>query len=524
MSNLVLKIMALQRWQRLLAALSAGALAAAALPPLGVWPALFVSLPVVVWLLDGVFRQSDRMMDRAMPAFLTGWSFGFGYFGVSLYWIGEAFLVDADVFAWLMPLAVTALPAGLALFWGLAATLSIALWSGGAGRILVFAASFAALEWLRGHVLTGFPWNAPAYAADAVLPVAQSASLFGLYGLTFLVLSWAAAPAALINVTSKRKDLTFLLAIQASLIACFAYGTWRLGQSSKTSQTGTNLRIVQPNIAQKDKWQPDNRRWIYQRYLEMTKGSSGAPAPDVVIWPESALPAYLEEQDGARKQIAETAGKGVVTILGSLHRGPVSSTARVFNSVLILDDKGDIVGRYDKQKLVPFGEYLPLAGLLEPLGLRKLVAMPAGFAAGSGPQTMRIDGIPSFGPLICYEAIFPRALIDRTDRPQWLLNVTNDAWFGESLGPYQHLAQARLRAIEEGLPLVRAANTGISAVIDPLGRIRHKLTLGQRGVLDAALPPPITATPYGSYGDWLFLCMIGLVAFGRVRTFLWNID
>ncbi|MDH3740938.1 MAG: apolipoprotein N-acyltransferase [Hyphomicrobiales bacterium] len=516
MSNLALKIGALRGWRRLLVALLAGALAAAALPPLGLWPALFVGIPVIIWLVDGTCNHIRTITDRMLPAFVSGWAFGFGYFGVSFYWIGEAFLVDADVFAWLLPFAVTAMPAGLGLFWGAATAVAAVLWSDSAGRIPVFAACFGLFEWLRGHVLTGLPWNAPGYAADAILPVAQTASLVGLYGLTFLVILWAAAPALFTGSQAIVASRTHLLVIATSVLAVLAFGIWRLAPSGMAQQTGVKVRIVQPNIAQKDKWRPENRKWIYRRYLDMTGQKTPGHKPDVVIWPESALPALLDEQEGTRRQIAQAAGSGTSVVLGSLRR---SEAGAMHNSVLVLGKEGRIAGRYDKQKLVPFGEYLPLADILEPLGLRKLVAMPAGFKVGDSPQTMHVEGLPSFAPLICYEAIFPRSLIDRNDRPKWLLNVTNDAWFGFSTGPYQHLAQARMRAIEEGLPLVRAANTGISAVVDPLGRVMHSLGLGRRGTIDAILPASIPPTPYGRYGDWMFFILIVLSVFGRVRTF-----
>lgn len=528
MSNLALKIRALHGWRRLLTALLAGAFAATALPPLAFWPAMFVSIPLMIWLLDGVYGRLSDIKARMRPAFTAGWALGFGYFGVSLYWIGEAFLVDAAVFAWLLPFAVTAMPAGLALFWGLAAMLAVALWSGGASRVFVFAACFSSLEWLRGHVLTGLPWNAPAYVADTVLPIAQTGSLIGLYGLSFCVMLWAAWPALLASRPEAGSHYVVLLAVVASALAAFLYGSWRLNYVQVARQPGVIVRIVQPNIAQKEKWRPENRRWIYQRYLDMTSKRATGLRPNVVVWPESALPALIDEQNGTRQQIAKAAGDGAVTVLGSLRRASAPPDGQqggaVSNSVLVLDDKGRVAGRYDKQKLVPFGEYLPFADVLEPLGLRKLVEMPAGFQAGPGPLTMHIAGVPPFAPLVCYEAIFPRVLISRTDRPEWLLNVTNDAWFGRSAGPFQHLAQARMRAIEEGLPLVRAANTGISAVIDSLGRVMHRLKLGQRGIIDAHLPAPIRPTVYATYGDWLFFCLIGLVAISRVRTFFANID
>lgn len=519
MSKIALKFGALRGWRRLLAALLAGMFAAAALPPLGFWPAIFASVPIIVWLLDGVHRQIENPKARIWPAFVAGWAFGFGYFGVSLYWVGEAFLVDADVFAWLLPFAVTAMPAGLGLFWGASTALAALMWFGNASRIFVFAASFALLEWLRGHVLTGLPWNAPGYAADPILPIAQSASLVGLYGLSFLIVLWAAAPVLLIGSGTIANSRASLLVVFASLLIAFAFGAWRLGHSGMVQQTSVLIRIVQPNVAQKDKWRPENRRWIYRRFLDMTGQKAAGRKPDVVIWPESALPAFLDEQEGTRREISLAAGASVV--LGSLRRG---QNGVIHNSVLVLGENGHVAGRYDKQKLVPFGEFLPLADVLEPLGLRKLVAMPMGFRAGLAPQTMHIGSLPSFAPLICYEAIFPRNLINRSDRPQWLLNVTNDAWFGRSAGPHQHLAQARMRAIEEGLPLVRAANTGISAIVDPLGRIMHSLALGKQGIIDANLPAPIPPTLYGRYGDWPLFILLGLAILGRVRIFFSDSD
>ena len=521
MLSLAVKIQVLAGWRRFLVALLSGGCAAMALPPLGIWPILFLAVPVVVLLLDGIFDQIHSPLARAKPAFVTGWAFGFGYFGVSLYWVGEAFLVDAEVFAWLMPFAITAMPAGLALFWGLAIAVAAVLWTVRSSRVMILAACWASAEWMRGHVLTGFPWNAPGYAADTVLPIAQSASLIGLYGLCFAVLLWATAPVLLMANNGRYRGLFCIL---ASAVLAFGYGTLRLNQTETIYQSGIDLRIVQPNIAQKDKWQPENRRWIYERYLEMTRTDSSSRSLRIVIWPESALPALLDEQDGTRRQIAEAAGGQAFTILGSLRRNPQDTDSSLFNSVLVIDASGNVAARYDKQKLVPFGEYLPFASVLEPLGLRKMVALPGGFAGGPGPRTIDIKSIPRFAPLICYEAIFPRTLLDRTNRPEWLVNVTNDAWFGRSSGPHQHLTQARMRAIEEGLPLVRAANTGISVVVDPLGRVLHRIELGRRGSIDARLPAPVAATPYSNYGDWPFFALIGLLTFCRVRTFFWKTD
>ncbi len=531
MTDFVLKISALRGWRRVLLALCIGALAAAALPPLSLWPSLFISLPTLIWMLDGVHTQSGSRKSRLISAFAVGWAFGAGYFAVSLYWIGEAFLVEAELFAWLLPLAVTAMPAGLALFWAAGLSLAMVFWAPGFGRVLVLSASLAGFEWLRGHVFTGFPWNAIAYATDALLPVAQMASAVGMYGVCFLVLMWAAMPAVLADEASKTGTLASrggVLAALLSAIAVFVYGKWRLDHTAISIQPSIQMRIVQPNIAQNEKWQPENRQWIYQRYLELTGAKTGGEPITHVVWPESALPALIDEQPDVRQQIAKAAGARAQTILGSLRRQSVSDAAPedsdLFNSVLVIDSDGRISARYDKQKLVPFGEYLPLARFLEPLGLRKLVVLPSGFTSGPGPLTVNVAGTPAFAPLICYEAIFPRTLISRNAaRPNWLLNVTNDAWFGNSAGPYQHLAQARMRAIEEGLPLVRAANTGISAMIDPLGRIRRMLTLGRAGVIDAKLPMPLRPTLYSEYGDTFFFGVLMLIILGRIRTIFANI-
>ena len=529
MSKLALAIAALTGWRRVLVALAAGLAGAMALPPFGVWPALIVGLTVLVWLIDGARGQQLVMRRRLRTAFIVGWAFGFGYFGVSLYWIGEAFLVDAELFAWLMPLAVTAMPAGLALFWGVAAALAMRLWTPGPSRILVLAAAFGVLEWLRGHVLTGFPWNAPGYALDSLIPLAQLASLVGLYGLNVIVIAWAAAPAAFADppaAAPRSRRWPVLAVLAAGLAVGLAFGAWRLALTVE-DQPGLIVRIVQPNIAQKDKWRPENRRWIYRRFLEMTAASPPAPAGTrrIVVWPESALPVFLAEQPGTLREVATSAGVGSVLITGSLYRGAGAVRgAEVFNSVLVLGENGVVTRRYHKSRLVPFGEYLPLAGLLRPLGIDKLVPLPVGFGRGLGPVSLKVEGIPAFTSLVCYEVIFPNKVIDRADRPAWIVNVTNDAWFGNSAGPHQHLAQARMRAIEEGLPLIRAANTGVSAVIDPLGRTVLSAALGTRMVLDSPLPQPLPVTLFGRYGDAGFALILLLIAICRIRTFFADSD
>ena len=509
--------------RRLLVGLAAGAVASLSLPPAGLWPGLIVGTGVVIWLLDGVFRQPGSRGRRLLSAALVGWSFGFGYFVISLYWIGFAFLVDADQFALLMPLGVAALPAGLALFWAAAAAGAITLWQpSGAGRAVLLAAALAAGEWLRGHLFTGFPWNAPGYAAGGIDGLAQGAAFVGIYGMTFLVLLWAGLAAVIATETMSRRALVAAGLLLATAPLALAAGEWRLATGSTAMFEDIGLRIVQANIPQTLKWRPEQQEEIIAAQLDLST-AGGLAGITHIVWPESAVPMLIDEAPEARQRLLRELPRDTTLLLGALRRELVPGEdpgVHVFNSVFALRGSGAILARYDKWRLVPFGEYLPLEGLLGPLGLRQLVPMPLGFSAGPGPRTLAIEGTPPFAPLVCYEAIFPRALIDREARPQWLLNVSNDGWFGNTAGPYQHLEQARFRAIEEGLAMVRAANTGISAVIDPYGRILKRLELGEKGRFDSPLPQPLPPTFYGRWGDVAFLLMFVIAGiFSVMRKF-----
>jgi apolipoprotein N-acyltransferase len=522
--RLAFRVSALSGARRLLASAAGGAIAALSLPPAGLWPALIVGLGVLIWLLDGVAGQHRSLKRRMVSAALVGWSFGFGYFVTSLYWLGFAFLVDAERFALLMPLGVAALPAGLALFWAGAAAGAIAVWRPGPRRAVALAAALAAGEWLRGHVLSGFPWNAPGYAAGGLDGLGQGAAFVGLYGMTLLMLLWACLAAVLASEALSRRALVGVILMLATAPLALAAGHWRLATASTATFENISMRVVQANIAQGDKWIPEHRDDIVAAHLDLST-SGGMAGVTHLVWPESAVPMLIDEAPDARRQLVRALPDDVTLLLGALRRelhDPAGTpSVQVFNSLFALSGSGDILARYDKWRLVPFGEYLPLEALLKPLGLRQFVPLPLGFSAGPAPLTLAIEGTPAFAPLICYEAIFPRVLIDRQDRPAWLLNVTNDGWFGNTAGPYQHLEQARFRAIEEGLALVRAANTGISAVIDPYGRILGRLALGEAGRFDSPLPRPLPPTPYAVWGDWLFfflLIMSGLLGAGRQKT------
>ena len=477
-------------WRRGLVAWISGAVAALAMPPLGAWPLLFIAFPVFVLLLDGA--AGARLRTR----FVLGWLFGFGYFIVAFHWIAFAFLVEAETYLWMMPFAVGGLAAGMAVYWGLASAAATSLWSGGLARIVWFAACLAAAEWLRGHLLTGFPWAAPGLAAMSMGGLAQTASLIGMTGLTFVIALWAALPALLLRRPS-RSEIAAALLLLALLPAGWLWGDWRLAHASNEDVAGVKLRIVQPNIPQNEKWREGNARAIFEKLVAL---SAGPPATHIV-WPESALPFLVEESEGARTRIAEMLGGGAALIMGALRREGRGPDANIFNSILVFAGDADVVARYDKWRLVPGGEFLPFASVLEPLGFRKVVTIPGSFVAGPGPRTLDVPGAPSAGFLVCYEAIFPHRLLDPERRPAWIVNVTNDGWFGRSTGPWQHLMQTRMRAIEQGIPIVRSANTGISAVIDAYGRLQVSLPLDTAAAIESPLPAAIAPTPYARFGD-----------------------
>jgi apolipoprotein N-acyltransferase len=513
-------------WRRWLIAFAAGAVSAAAMAPLGFWPILFLTLPVLVWLIDGAGAGEWHGLVGAAT---TGWWFGFGYCLAGLYWIGFAFLVDAATFAWLLPFAVIGLPAGLAVFTALGVGLARLLWTRGALRILSLAIALTASEWLRGHVLTGFPWNALGYALTSPLALAQNAALIGVWGLTFLAVAIFASPATLFDDRGETRwpRLPMILAA-AMLIALAGYGTVRLARAPTEFVAGVHLRIMQPNLQQDVRFNYAAKQQVLDRYIAL---SARAAAPAIgssevthLIWPESAFPFFLTRERDALAQIAQLLHGSTVLITGAVRLAePVTPPdLTVYNSIYVLDRDGLIAATYDKLHLVPFGEYLPFQRFLESLGLQQLTKQRGGFSAGDRRRLLLIPGAPPAVPLICYEIIFPGEVGARPTpmgdghdgaaaaRPGWMINVTNDGWFGNSSGPYQHFQQARVRAIEEGLPLVRAANTGISAVVDPLGRIIEKLPLGAEGVVDARLPQPIAPPAYTRVGDVPTAMMIAI--------------
>ena len=505
MTRLIHAIVLSWGWRRRLIAFAAGALSALAMAPFDAWPILFLTLPTLVWLIDGAGVGRG---GGAAAAAAVGWWFGFGYFLAGLYWIGYAFLVDVPDFGWLLPIAVIGLPAVLAVYTAFGAALARLLWTKGALRIVALGVALTTSEWLRGHLLTGFPWNAFGYALTAPLALAQAASVFGIWGLTFLAIVVFASPATLADerAETRRPWLPLALGV-AALAALGGFGVWRLDRTPTRLVDGVHLRIMQPNLQQDVRFNYSAKQEVMDRYVALSSRASSGQAAGLgdttLIWPESPFPFFLTREADALAQISNLLRPNSVLITGAMRLADPDHPTQsgVYNSIYVIDHKGSIAAVYDKVHLVPFGEYLPLEHILERLGLEELTRQRGGFLAGDRHRLLAVPGAPIALPLICYEVIFPDDVVPPGQRPGWIVNVTNDGWFGISTGPYQHFQQARVSAIELGLPLARAANTGISAVVDPLGRIIKSLPLGAEGVLDAPLPRPIAAPLYARAGD-----------------------
>ncbi|MBS0549672.1 MAG: apolipoprotein N-acyltransferase [Proteobacteria bacterium] len=479
-------------WRTYAAATLAGALAALAMPPL-FW------LPLAVAGIVFFVRQWDTA-PTVRAAFLRGWAWGFGHFAVGSYWMVEAFFVPPADFALLGPPAVMGLAVVLGLFYpavaaGTARWLALR-WPWLAGRyrrLLLLAVLWTMTEWLRGHLFTGYPWNPLGHVWAFATPLLQSASLFGVYGLgmiTFLIL---AAPAA-----GWRAGIAALAVVGLAGVAGMS-----VMAPSDAGPMGPLVRIVQPNISQAEKMVSADRGTHLRKLLELSR-RPGFEKLAAVVWPETAVSFAVQPNSPALPVLSGGAPPGGYLLLGAPRAG-ASIDDGVWNSLLAIDSEAHERAHYDKVHLVPFGEYIPYHKEFPPIG----GAIGRGsFEVGDGFTTLNLPGLPPFSPTICYEAIFPGAVTGPGARPAWLVNVTNDAWFGTSSGPYQHLTSARLRAVEEGLPMIRAANTGVSAVIDGYGRLQASLDMEREGVIDHLVPPPRAPTPYARWGDGTLLVLL----------------
>lgn len=495
-------------WRRYGLAFLLGICATATLPPVDLTPLLWVAFPGLLWLDDG--------STSGWASFRLGYAFGFGFFVSGLYWIAGALFVDLASFWWLVPVAVAGLPAVFALYTGLvllATNLAVThLRLPGTARVFAFAIAWTAAEWIRGHAFTGLPWNLIGYAWSGGFPGAilmlQSVAWVGIYGLSFVTVLTASLPALFgtpsLAPMSSRRRLAPAIAAGLLVLVPALLGALRLG-TTPTVATGVRLRIVQPSIPQIMKWDPGAAERNFRLLVDLSRAPAAKPVA-AVVWPEAATPFLLERDAARRREVGAVAPVGGYVITGAVRANPPPGpVVQIWNSLEALDRNGDVVALYDKAHLVPFGEYVPFRTSLP---LRKITPGTLDYAAGPGPRTIALPGLPPFVPLICYEIIFPGAIIDEKDRPAWILNVTNDAWYGRSSGPYQHFAIARTRAVEEGLPVLRGANNGISGVVDPTGRVLARIDLDTVGYADLPLPAAEGVTPYARGGDWILLVLL----------------
>ncbi len=508
-------------WRRLLLLVAAGAIAALSVPPLFVLPALFIGLPIWVWCLDGAERHRG-LRAFFSPAFGIGFAFGLGYFSVALHWIGAALLQEGGWFIALMPFAVLALAAVLALFWAVASALAHLLWSGGALRIVTLATFLSAAEFARGHLFSGFPFDLLGYALTANDEMLQLASVVGVYGLTFLVALLAMTP-ALIWPPDERglvRRLTPLFLAVAAIAAQVGWGNYRLSTTQLVERTDMKVRLVQPMITAHADWDAADPTEVMDRLISLSEARLSPADPGLagithLVWPESVFPFFLTRYPDALARIARMLPDRTLLLTGAPREaiGPDGLPEEGnpgYNSILAINTDGEVVMSYDKSHLVPIGEYLPFPEFFGLFGIRQFVPGTNGWAPGDGRRLMTPPGTPPFLALVCYEAVFPGDIGD-PERAQFILNITNDAWYDGSIGPAQHAHHARIRAVETGLPLLRAANTGATMAIDPLGRVTARLAEQEVAVIDVVPSERLSGeTLFVRLWHWPFLAALGL--------------
>ena len=530
MERIAERIMLSWGMRRALLAFAAGAFAALGLPPVSFFPVLFVSFPVLVWLIDGAAGSADAsLIGRLAPAFWTGWWFGFGWFTAGLWWIGTGIPSYDPALAWAVPLALIGLPAALAIFMALGVAAARLLWSDGIGRIAALSASLGLADYLRGFLFTGFPWNPLGLPAMPVPLMMQSVEVIGYAGMSILSVFVFSAPAL---IGTRRGAVGGMVAALALMCVHIGYGALRLGPGmlSQTQEPPLPVvRIVQPAIQQNEKFAPGEQERIFGKLLEMSMipPTDGLRRPDYIIWPETALPFILAENPAALSRIEAMLQVGQTLVTGAVRaeEGAAGTPVRYYNTIHVIDDAGQISGGADKAHLVPFGEYLPFDSFFRGIGLRPVAEAFGGYVAADRRALLALPGGLSAVPLICYEAIFPDLAGIEGQRGSFLLNLTNDGWFSGTPGPSQHLQHARLRAVEMRTPMVRAANSGISAVIDPQGRIVSGLPDGVEGVIDVEMPAQAVsfwANEFREFNFWLLCAMMVVVAFvartGKMRS------
>ena len=479
-----------------------GMLSARALPPFYAFPVLFLTFSAFLLILN--------TSENKKQSFAFGYWFGFGYFACNMAWIGNAVLIDAEKLGWLFPIILLAAGGFFGLFVALPALLSN-LPKSFYARWLSFASWWVIFEWIRSFILTGFPWNLLGSVLAFNLTLLQAAAVVGTYGLSLAVLLVCSAPALIIFYKNKTGIITAALAILFIIGALICYGKYHLSQMD-LAQSGTKIRLVQPAIPQKMKWNRQKLKQNLEQYINMSQ-QAGFEDVDFVIWGETATPFALDFEPQYMEKIKEAIPEKGYLITGLVRFEYKDGDFRPLNSSFIIDKKGNIINYYDKSHLVPFGEYIPLRRFL-PDWITPVTNTITDFLAGSGPRSIKIGNKPSFGISICYEIIFPHQIINTKDKPEWLINLTNDGWYGVSQGPYQHLVTTQLRAIEEGRTIVRAANTGISAIINPYGKILTQIPLNKSDIFDINLPQQLFInTIYGQKGNFfpIILCFLNII-------------
>lgn len=502
----------LSKKKRAFLSLVSGTLGALSFEPFNLLPLLWLSFPALFLLV--------QTAKRGREAFALGWLFAFGFLVPSLYWIAASLFVDIKAFGWALPFAIAGLPALFSFYYGLAAWAS---WRWGlkhADGVFFFALCWFLADMARAHLWTGFPWDIMGYVWGANLPIMQITSVMGVEGLTLVTLLLAFLPALyLIEKTRKKAPLCLLGGL--FILGCFyGWGSWRLAQAPDDFVPNVKVRIVQPHMDQSTKWDPQHRATDLEDLVRLSFSSEGAATITHFIWPETATAYYLAEEPAIRAMIARAMPKGSFLLTGSVRRQfSDEGDLRYYNSLFAMDAEGRILAGYDKRHLVPFGEYMPLRGILP---LKVISFLGKSFSSGDGARTVRVQGLPPFSGLICYEAIFSGDVLDRQDPPALMINMTNDAWYDGTIGPAQHFVIARARAIEEGLPMIRVANRGETAVIDAYGRIKAQVGANKAGFTDSEISLPVREpTPMSLWGSgiaWFFylFCLLGVV-FLRIR-------
>ena len=497
----------LSGWKRCATLFVLGAFLTLSFAPFFFWQSAVISLTLLLLFIEKA--------DAPKQAFKDGWWFGWGHFSAGLYWFAHALLTDAEQFAWLIPFAIFGIPAVLAIYTGLTTYLSKRIAKTSAQLWLSFALCWVGLEFLRAHLFSGFPWNLLGYVWGVNNITIQSASVFGVWGLSLITALIASVPFFLIRnkANIERSSVIFVVTSVAFLISLLAFGANRLSTIPQSIDKKPHyVRLVQGNVAQHHKWNPAFQMDIFRTYVELSKQPAKHPL-SLIVWPESAMPFIPNEQKWVKQVIADTTPENAFLMTGALRierdEDYSAQSFAIWNSLYAFNSNGEIVTYYDKTHLVPFGEYIPLRSILP---LTKITAGSTDFSQGTGVKTLKIPSLPSFSPLICYEIIFPDKVISQENKPDWMINITNDAWFGDSTGPYQHLQMARFRAAEEGRPLIRAANTGVSAVFDGFGRTLGALNLNEKGIVDIKMPTiePINTMYQKRYGLILLFLFVSV--------------